>query len=78
MLSSLYSSTDNQGQTGTHINHQILYFSTSNIPARMYKKYPTVNTLYIFMFQEVLLGRCVNRQKSLVQETLVVSGRHIN
>lgn len=44
----------------------------------MYRRYPAVNTLYIFMFWEVLLDLSVNRETRLVQETLLVSGRHIN
>lgn len=54
------------GTDGTHVNHQMLYFSSLNIPGRMYRKYPAVNTLYIFMFfWEVLLDLCVDRETRL-------------
>lgn len=53
------------GTHSTHINHQILYFSSLNIPTRMYRKYPAVNTLYIFMFWKVLLDHCVSIERQV-------------
>lgn len=45
-------------------------FPSSIIPTRMCRTCSAVNTLYIFMFWEVLLDLCVDRVTSLVQETL--------
>lgn len=77
MLSSLLLRHNWQSGTGdTHVNHQTLYCSSSIIPTRVYRRYSAVNTLYIFMFWEVLLDFSVSIEW-LVQETLFVSGGHI-
>lgn len=59
------------GTDAAYVYHHILCFSSFDIPSRMYRPIPAVNTLYIFMFWEVLSNVCVNRETRLVQETLL-------
>lgn len=62
---SCYSSIDNQGQTAPTliIKHFILsqWSFPQGLVSFFVRKYSAVNTLYIFMFWEVLLDLCVNR-----------------
>lgn len=77
---SCYNSTDNQGQTApTLIIKLFFFFSSLIIPTRTHREISAVNTLYIFMFGEVLFDLCVNRVTSLMQETpLSVEGTLIS